>query len=99
MALSKQKNFVKKYCVTKLEYEESGRAICHQKFDEGISWRKMEILAWLYHIYLNIFESRKLESLVFIGPVKEIMCSDLKQICWNIKNLKSSMDITRENKI
>lgn len=37
VVLSKQKNFVKKHCVSKQEYEESGRAICHQKFDQGVS--------------------------------------------------------------
>lgn len=71
VALSKQKNFLKKYCVTKLEYEESGRTICHQKFDEGISWKKMEMLAWFYQVYLNVFEKIKLESLVSIDLIKK----------------------------
>jgi len=37
VSLSKHKNFIKEFCVTKQEYEESGRNICYQKFDEGVT--------------------------------------------------------------
>ena len=33
VALSKQPDFIEKYCVTRSEYEENGRAICNEKFD------------------------------------------------------------------
>ena len=36
VALSEYSNFVSNFCVTKQEYEESGRTICCQKFEGGI---------------------------------------------------------------
>ncbi|XP_065676699.1 actin-related protein 6-like [Hydra vulgaris] len=34
--LSAEEDFVQKYCVTKQEYEESGRSICNKKFDSEV---------------------------------------------------------------
>lgn len=36
VALSQHENFIKNFCVTKKEYEESGRSVCSLKFEGGV---------------------------------------------------------------